>query len=104
MCIRDSINAEYMGHRLLIVGGKLVAANRSDLITVTGDGKSTVLELIASQVNTDPRRGTTELHPLSIIKIDTAAKMELERQKLDADSVPAKSCLLYTSPSPRDQA
>ena len=77
-------------HRLLIVGGKLVAANRSDLITVTGDGKSTVLELIASQVNTDPRRGITELHPLSIIKIDTAAKMELERQKLDADSVPVK--------------
>lgn len=76
-------------HRLLIVGGKLVAANRSDLITVTGDGKSTVLELIESQVNTDPRRGTTELHPLSIIKIDTAARMELERQKLDADSVPA---------------
>jgi cyanophycin synthetase len=76
-------------HRLLIVGGKLVAANRSDLITVTGDGKSTVLELIDTQVNTDPRRGTTELHPLSIIKIDTAARMELERQKLDADSVPA---------------
>ena len=76
-------------HRLLIVGGKLVAANRSDLITVTGDGKSTVQQLIDTQVNTDPRRGTTELHPLSIIKIDTAARMELERQKLDADSVPA---------------
>jgi len=77
-------------HRLLIVGGKLVAANRSDLITVTGDGKSTVQQLIDSQINTDPRRGNTELHPLSIIKIDTAAKMELERQKLDGDSVPAK--------------
>lgn len=76
-------------HRLLIVGGKLVAANRSDLITVVGDGKSTVIELIDTQINTDPRRGTTELHPLSIIKIDTAARMELERQKLDADSVPA---------------
>jgi cyanophycin synthetase len=75
-------------HRLLVVGGKLVAANRSDLITITGDGKSTVQELINSQVNTDPRRGTTELHPLSLIRIDTAARMELERQKLDADSVP----------------
>ena len=77
-------------HRLLVVGGKLVAANRSDLITVTGDGKSTVQALIDSQVNIDPRRGTTELHPLSIIKIDTAAKIELERQGLSADSVPAK--------------
>ena len=77
-------------HRLLVVGGKLVAANRSDLITVTGDGKSTVQQLIDSQINIDPRRGTTELHPLSIIKIDTAARLELERQGLDGDSIPAK--------------
>ena len=76
-------------HRLLVVGGKLVAANRSDLITITGDGKSTVEQLIESQVNTDPRRGTTELHPLSLIRIDTAARIELERQGLTADSVPA---------------
>ena len=77
-------------HRLLVVGGKLVAANRSDLITITGDGKASVQSLIDSQINIDPRRGTTELHPLSIIRIDTAAKIELERQGLDADSVPAK--------------
>lgn len=76
-------------HRLLVVGGKLVAANRSDLITVTGDGEATVQALIDRQINIDPRRGTTELHPLSIIKIDTAAKIELERQNLAADSVPA---------------
>ena len=76
-------------HRLLIVGGKLVAANRSDLITITGDGKSTVQALIDSQVNTDPRRGTTELHPLSFIRIDTAARIELERQGLTGDGVPA---------------
>ena len=75
-------------HRLLVIGGKLIAANRSDLITVTGDGKSTVQELIDNQINVDPRRGTTELHPLSIIRIDTAAQMELDRQKLTADSVP----------------
>ena len=77
-------------HRLLVVGGKLVAANRSDLITVMGDGKSTVQALIDIQINLDPRRGTTELHPLSIIRIDTAAKMELERQGLNGESVPAK--------------
>ena len=76
-------------HRLLVIGGKLIAANRSDLITVTGDGKSTVQELIDTQINVDPRRGTTELHPLSIIRIDTAAQMELDRQKLTPDSVPA---------------
>jgi cyanophycin synthetase len=75
-------------HRLLIVGDRMVAANRSEMITVTGDGQSTVRELIDSQVNTDPRRGPTELHPLSIIRIDSAARMELGRQGLDADAVP----------------
>ena len=53
-------------HRLLVVGGKLVAANRGDMVMVTGDGKSTVRELIDSQINTDPRRGADRgLHPLS---------------------------------------
>jgi hypothetical protein len=33
--------------------------------SVTGDGKSTVDELIESQINSDPRRGTTEDHPLN---------------------------------------
>src|SRR5574343_1329067 len=77
-------------HRLLVIGGKLVAANRSDLITVTGDGQQTVLQLIDTQINVDPRRGNTELHPLSIIKIDTAAKIELERQGLTGEKVPEK--------------
>ena len=76
-------------HRLLVVGGKLVAANRGDMILVKGDGTSTIRELIATQVNTDPRRGSTELHPLSIIRIDSAARMELERQGLTADDIPA---------------
>ena len=75
-------------HRLLVIGGKLIAANRSDLITVTGDGQQTVQELIDTQINIDPRRGSTELHPLSIIRIDTAAQMELDRQKLTADGIP----------------
>jgi len=76
-------------HRLLVVGGKLVAANRSDLITIQGDGQSTVQALIDEQINIDPRRGTTELHPLAIIRIDTAARIELERQGLNGDSIPA---------------
>ncbi|WP_265947850.1 cyanophycin synthetase [Dechloromonas sp. A34] len=76
-------------HRLLVIGGKLVAANRGDMVMVTGDGKSTVRELIDSQVNSDPRRGPTELHPLSNIRIDSAARMELSRQNLEPDSIPA---------------
>lgn len=77
-------------HRMLVIGGKLVAANRGDMVMVTGDGKSTVTELIASQVNSDPRRGPTELHPLSNIRIDSAARMELSRQNLEPEAIPAK--------------
>jgi cyanophycin synthetase len=77
-------------HRLLVIGGKLVAANRGDMVIVKGDGKSTVRELLDLQINCDPRRGPTEKHPLSIIRIDSAARIELGRQGLEADSVPAE--------------
>jgi len=75
-------------HRLLVVGGKLVAANRGDMVWVTGDGRQTITELIASQINADPRRGTTEEHPLNMIRIDSAARMEIARQGYTADAVP----------------
>jgi len=75
-------------HRLLVIGGKLVAANRGDVVKVKGDGQHTVRELIDIQINSDPRRGSSESHPLSNIRIDSAARIELSRQKLDADSIP----------------
>ena len=75
-------------HRLLIIGGKLVAANRGDVVKVTGDGRQTVRELVETQINSDPRRGPSESHPLSNIRMDSAARIELSRQKLDPDSVP----------------
>jgi len=75
-------------HRLLIVGGKLAAATRGDVVYVEGDGKSTVKELIGSQINSDPRRGPTELHPLSEILIDSIVTMELARQGFTAESIP----------------
>jgi len=78
-------------HRLLVVGGEVVAAARGEVITVTGDGASSVRQLIDSQLNSDPRRGAQEEYPLDIILPDTDAKLQLElqRQSLTADSVPA---------------
>lgn len=35
-------------HRLLMVGGKLVAATRSEIVSVLGDGRSTISELVAA--------------------------------------------------------
>ncbi|SDZ86832.1 cyanophycin synthetase [Acidovorax soli] len=78
-------------HRLLVVGGKLVAAARGEVVSITGNGRSTVTELIDSQLNSDPRRGHEEEYPLEIIDVATDAKVQLElkRQDLSADAVPA---------------
>jgi len=78
-------------HRLLVVGGKLVAAARGEVVSITGNGRSTVRELIDSQLNSDPRRGYEEEYPLEIIDLatDTKVQLELKRQELDANAVPA---------------
>ena len=57
------------------------------MASVTGDGKQTVTELIASQINSDPRRGRGEGQPLNPVRIDSAARLELKRQGFDADSI-----------------
>ncbi|MEN3366905.1 MAG: cyanophycin synthetase [Burkholderiales bacterium] len=77
-------------HRLLVVGGRMVAAARGEAAAVVGDGTSTIAQLIDSQINTDPRRGTTEEFPLNLILLDEdpAVRLELTRQGFAPDSVP----------------
>jgi len=78
-------------HRLLVVGSRVVAAARGEAAWVEGDGRSTVVELIERQLNTDPRRGSTEDYPLNRILIDEdpAVGLELERQGLTPAAIPA---------------
>lgn len=76
-------------HRLLIVGGKLVAAARGEEAWVIGDGQSAVQQLIDLQINSDPRRGTSEASPLNRIDDDPAVALELTRQGSAIDAVPA---------------
>lgn len=77
-------------HRLLVVNGRLAAAARGEIAKVTGDGKSTIRQLIDVQLNTDPRRGLAEECPLSPILLDVepAVRLELKRQGYDGESVP----------------
>ena len=75
-------------HRLLVVGGRMVAAARGEPASVIGDGDHTIRELIELQLNSDPRRGSGEDCPLNYVRVDSAARLELDRQCLDADSVP----------------
>ncbi|QDZ27825.1 cyanophycin synthetase [Noviherbaspirillum sp. UKPF54] len=77
-------------HRLLVVGGRVVAAAKGETAWVTGDGASTVAQLIDSQINTDPRRGLTEEFPLNLVLLeeDPAVRLELTRQGYSPESVP----------------
>jgi cyanophycin synthetase len=76
-------------HRLLVVGNRMVAAARGDVATVISDGVNTVEQLIELQINSDPRRGSQEDQPLNFIRLDSAARLELKRQGLTGDSIPA---------------
>ena len=77
-------------HRLLVVGGKLVAACRGETVSVSGNGKSTLAELVAV-VNQDPRRGPEQEYPLDWINLEApAVKLELKRQNVTPASVPAQ--------------
>ena len=77
-------------HRLLIVGGKLVAATKGEIASVTGDGVSSITQLIETQINSDPRRGEHEDFPLSPITYeeDPTVLLVLERQGYKPESVP----------------
>ncbi|MBU3630619.1 cyanophycin synthetase [Polynucleobacter sp. AP-Melu-500A-A1] len=75
-------------HRLLVVGNKVVAAAKGESVWVAGDGKHSVRELIDIQINSDPRRGKSEEHPLNPARIDSAVELELARQKLTGESIP----------------
>jgi cyanophycin synthetase len=78
-------------HRLLVVGGKVIAAARGEAAYVVGDGVQTVQQLIEAQINSDPRRGLTEDFPLNHIVLgdDPVVLRDLERQGVTATSVPA---------------
>lgn len=78
-------------HRLLVVGGRVVAAARGETASIRGDGRATVAELVEAQLNTDPRRGATEDFPLGLIELDKdeAVLLDLQRQGLTPASVPA---------------
>jgi len=79
------------GHdfRLLVVGGKMVAAARRDPPQVIGDGIHTVKELVEI-VNSDPRRSEGHATALTKIRLDEIALARLSIQGFSTNSVPPK--------------
>jgi cyanophycin synthetase len=78
-----------LDHRLLVVGGKLVAAAKRVPAHVVGDGRSTVEELV-DRVNEDPRRGVGHEKVLTRISLDAAAERMLEQRDMTVSSVPGE--------------
>lgn len=81
-------------HRLLVVGGRLIAASRKIPAGVTGDGQSSIKQLV-EQTNKDPRRGKDKRSLLIALQLDDEAKRCLSRQNLYIDSVPAPNQFVY---------
>ncbi|MBO9657274.1 MAG: cyanophycin synthetase [Chitinophagaceae bacterium] len=72
--------------RLLVINYKLVAAAQRIPAFVTGDGKSTIEQLI-HQLNSDPRRGNGHENFLTRVQIDDNTQRLLAGRQLSLDSV-----------------
>jgi len=73
-------------YRLLVIDYTLVAAAKRTPAGVTGDGKSTIQELI-DQINSDPRRGYGHEKVLTQITVDAMTEAILENKDRTLETV-----------------
>ncbi|TXF79476.1 cyanophycin synthetase [Chryseobacterium sp.] len=83
---REIAGADY---RLIIVGQQMIAASKRSPASVTGDGSSSVAELV-HQENENELRGEGHENRLTKIHLDAATDAVLEKQGLSRISVPAE--------------
>ena len=81
-------------HRVLVVGGKAVAAAKRRPPMVTGDGVRSVRALIDAENRGNPLRGEGHGSALTRIPVDAGAVEALAKQGLDLDTVPAAGLAL----------
>lgn len=75
--------------RILVVGGKFVAASERIPAYVVGDGHYTIEKLI-ERINRDPRRGRGHEKPLTQIQIDDVVLTTLAKQGWTMKDIPAQ--------------
>lgn len=75
-------------YRLLVAGGKLVAAARLECGGVTGDGVHTVAELV-EHCNNDPRRMGGRFGLLTTLPLDEQAHQCLKSVDMEPNSIPS---------------
>ena len=77
---------EGMDHRMLVVGGELVAVAKRVPGHVVGDGQRSISELI-DIVNEDPRRGIGHEKVLTRLELDSQARRLMEQGGIDENTV-----------------
>ncbi len=85
---------EGFDYRLLVINGKFIAAARRTPAMVTGDGVSSIRQLV-NKVNKDPRRGIGHEKALTHIKIDKLSRRILREKGLTLNSVLPAGEVLY---------
>lgn len=74
-------------YRVLVVGGKTVAASHRIPAHVIGNGKDTLRKLIEEE-NKNPLRGEGHEKAMTLIEVDEASMALMTKQNLTLDSVP----------------
>ncbi|WAS03950.1 cyanophycin synthetase [Gloeomargaritales cyanobacterium VI4D9] len=82
-------------YRVLVVGGRVVAAAQRLPAQVVGDGRSTIAELV-ERLNQDPRRGEGHDNVLTRVVVNQTTEWVLRQQGYSLDSIlrPGEVCYL----------
>ncbi len=80
---------EGRNYRVVVVGGRMVAASERLLPHVIGDGVNSIRDLIAIE-NKNPLRGEGHEKPLTKIKIDSDVLAHLQHAGMSLDTVPPR--------------
>ncbi|MFL5485208.1 MAG: cyanophycin synthetase [Gemmatimonadaceae bacterium] len=86
--------AEGRDHRVLVINGKVVACAERIPARVTGDGSSTIAQLIERE-NRDPRRGVGHTKTLTKLPADERTTCFLRKHRLTLESVPRNGQVVY---------
>lgn len=96
--ISDAVLVEEMflghDHRVLVVGGKMIAAARRVPASVVGDGSLTLRQLVDKE-NQHPLRGEGHEKAMTRIEIDDATISFLARKGISLGSVPEKGSEIF---------
>ena len=81
-------------HRILVIGGRVIAVAKRVPGHVVGDGERTITRLV-EQVNADPRRGIGHEKVLTRIELDHQARRLLELRGYTPESIPPAGEAVY---------